>query len=90
MGDQSVDARLARIEEKIDGLDRLLTARCAGCHTRIGALEKSCLRQGERLGKLEAVEQQRRGGKGVLLTLGAGLSAVLGALGALTAKLLDR
>jgi hypothetical protein len=89
MGDQSVDARLARIEEKIDGLDKLLTARCAGCHTRIGALEKSCLRQGERLGKLEALEHQRRGGKGVLLALGAVISATLGAVGVLMAKILD-
>ena len=73
---ESTEARLARIEEKIDGLDKRLAERMHGYLGRIEALEESSIRQGVRLGKLEQAEHHRRGGLAVMAAIWAGAGAV--------------
>ena len=80
---ESTEARLARIEEKIDGLDKRLAERMHGYLGRIEALEESSIRQGKRIGQLEQAEQQRKGGVAVMAAIFAGA----GALGAWAAKI---
>lgn len=63
----TTEERLARIEEKLDGLDARLQERCSGYLGRIQVLEKSMLRQGERIGRLEAETYHAKGGRAALL-----------------------
>lgn len=76
---ESAEVRLARIEEKIDGLEKRLAERFFGYLGRIEALEESSVRQGKRIGRLERADEQRRGGLAVMAAIWAGA----GALGAL-------
>ena len=81
----SFDARMARIEEKLDGMDKRLAERCNSNIGRIDSLEKSVVRLGERVGKLEAKGYRQEGGwmaVGKILAVGA-------ALGGLIVKLLE-
>lgn len=82
---ESSDARLARIEEKLDGLDKRLIERCATSAARLTTLEKSINKQGERLGRLEGESQHAKGGKAAILALLAGG----GVVGGLLVKLLE-
>lgn len=82
---ESQDARLARIEEKLDGLDKRLAERCGSNVGRIESLEKSVVRLGERVGKIEAAGYRQEGGFiaiSKILVIGA-------ALGGLIVKLLE-
>lgn len=76
-----LETSMARLEAKFDAqkelLDRLLGAQDA----RLSAVERSQARQGERIGALEAAEQQRKGATAVLAT-------AAGFAGALIAKFL--
>ena len=82
---ESQDARLARIEEKLDGLDKRLAERWHSNAGRIESLEKSVVRLGERVGKLEAIGHRQEGGfLAISKTLAAGA-----ALGGLLVKLLE-
>ena len=72
--------RLARIEEKIDGLGLRFGERLATVEARISGLEKSSERRGERLGRLEAAEERRRGGFAVLAIIWAAAAAIGGML----------
>ena len=83
---ESTEARLARIEEKIDGLDKRLAGRMHGYLGRIEALEESSIRQGKRIGLLEQAEQQRKGGLAVMTAIWAGA----GAIGAMAARFFER
>ena len=82
---ESQDARLARIEEKLDGLDKRLAERCNSNVGRIESLEKSVVRLGERVGKLEAKGHRQDGG---ILAISKTLAAVA-AQGGLLVKLLE-
>lgn len=73
---ESPEARLARIEEKIDGLDKRLAERFFAYLGRIEALEESAARRDERLGRLERADEQRRGGLAVMAAIWAGAGAV--------------
>lgn len=75
---ESTEARLARIEEKIDGLDKRLAERMHGYLGRIEALEESSIRQGVRIGRLERQEEHRRGGLAVMAAVWAGAGVVGG------------
>lgn len=75
---ESAEAKLARIEEKIDGLDKRLAERCQGSLGRILSLEKGQKHQGERIGRLEAADNKRKGAYAVLLAL-AGAAGAAGA-----------
>lgn len=86
---ESFDARLARIEEKLDGLAVRVGERCAGNNARIEAHDKSLIRFGERLGRLEAEREQRKGGKAAI-TLLVVVGAALGGLGAKLVEWLGR
>ncbi len=77
---ESQDARLARIEEKLDAMDKRLHERCAVSGERMRIFEKSIGNFGERLGKVEAVMQQVKGGKAVVMAMLAGAGAVGGLL----------
>ncbi len=82
---ESQDARLARIEEKLDGLDKRLAERCGSNVGRIESLEKSVVRLGERVGKIEADGHRQQGGFiaiSKILIIGA-------ALGGLIVKILE-
>ena len=82
---ESQDARLARIEEKLDGLDQRLADRWHSNLGRIESLEKSAVRLGERVGNLEAKGHRHDGGVlAISKTLAAGA-----ALGGLLVKLLE-
>ena len=72
--------RLARIEEKIDGLGLRCGERLATVEARISGLEKSSERRGERLGKLEAAEERRKGGFAVLAIIWTAAAAIGGML----------
>ncbi len=72
--------RLARIEEKIDGLGLRFGERLATVEARISGLEKSSERRGERLGKLEAAEERRKGGFAVLAIIWTAAAAIGGML----------
>ena len=82
---ESQDIRLARIEEKLDALDKRLAERCNGSIGRIEGLEKSVARFGERIGKLEAASHRQEGG---FLAVSK-ILAVGAALGGLLVKLLE-
>ena len=82
---ESFDARMARIEEKIDALDKRLSERCNGSMGRIESLEKSVIRLGERVGKMEAFGHRQEGG---ILAISK-ILAVGVALGGLFVKLLE-
>ena len=88
---ESADVRLSRLEEKIDGMNTLLeekfdglncrlSERCSGHLGRIESLEKTTVRFGERIGKLEADQNRQKGGKAVImgmLTAGAAAGGLL-------------
>ena len=70
--------RLARIEEKIDSLGLRFGERLATVEARLHGLEKSSERRGERLGKLEAAEERRKGGIAVMAVVWAAAAAIGG------------
>ena len=77
---ESQDIRLARIEEKLDGLDKRLSERCNGNVGRIDSLEKSIARLGERVGRLETKGHIQEGGflaVSKILAVGAALGGLL-------------
>ena len=78
--DKEIYERLARIEEKIDGLGLRFGERLATVETRLHGLEKSSERRGERLGKLEAAEERRKGGLAVMAVVWAAAAALGGAI----------
>lgn len=82
--DKEIYERLARIEEKIDGLGLRFGERLATVEARLHGLEKSSERRGERLGKLEAAEERRKGGFAVMACAWAAAATV----GGLVAKFL--
>lgn len=84
MTNEPIEARMARMEEKIDALTNHMGERCGVSVGRIGALEKSTIRQGERLGKLELAEERRKGGMAVMMALWA----AAGTLGAVVSRFL--
>jgi len=79
--DKEIYERLARIEEKIDGLGLRFGERLATVEARLNGLEKSSERRGERLGKLEAAEERRKGGIAVMAVIW-GLAAAIGGMAA--------
>ncbi|GHV50902.1 hypothetical protein FACS1894168_2610 [Deltaproteobacteria bacterium] len=76
--DKEIYERLARIEEKIDGLGLRFGERLATVEARLHGLEKSSERRGERLGKLEAAEERRKGGFAVMAMVWAAAAAIGG------------
>jgi hypothetical protein len=70
--------RLARIEEKIDSLGLRFGERLATVEARLNSLEKSSERRGERLGKLEAAEERRKGGFAVMAVIWTAAAAIGG------------
>ncbi|WP_298034739.1 hypothetical protein [uncultured Desulfovibrio sp.] len=82
--DKEIYERLARIEEKIDGLGLRFGERLATVEARLHSLEKSSERRGERLGKLEAAEERRKGGFAAMAFVWAAAATV----GGLVAKFL--
>lgn len=87
----STETRLARLEAKVDGmqesmaqhfssLERCLSERCVTHLGRIEALEKGAIRAGERIGKLEAENYRRKGGKTMLAAIVAAASAAGGVI----------
>ncbi|MDL2279075.1 hypothetical protein LJC15_00225 [Desulfovibrio sp. OttesenSCG-928-G11] len=86
---ESTEARLARIEEKLDGIFARLSERCGGNVARLNSHEKSINRFGERLGKLEADQHQRKGGKAAVIGLLTG-GGVLGGLAVKVAEFLGK
>jgi len=76
--DREIYERLARIEEKIDGLGQRFGERLATMEARLNGLEKSSERRGERLGKLEAAEERRKGGFAVMAFAWAAAATVGG------------
>jgi hypothetical protein len=76
--DKEIYERLARIEEKIDGLGLRFGERLATVEARLHGLEKSSERRGERLGKLEAAEERRKGGIAVMAMVWAAAAAIGG------------
>ena len=76
--DKEIYERLARIEEKIDGLGLRFGERLATVEARLNGLEKSSERRGERLGKLEAAEERRKGGVAVMAMVWAAAAAIGG------------
>lgn len=85
VSNESQDARLARMEEKMDAMQRQLVERCAASGERMRQLEKSISNFGERMGKVEAVIQQINGGKAVIMAM----LAVAGAIGGLLVKFFE-
>lgn len=81
---ESADAKLARIEEKIDGLDKRLAERCSGYLGRIQSLEKGQVDQGKRIGTLEAADNKRKGAWAAMM----GIAGAAGALGGAVVKFL--
>lgn len=78
--DKEIYERLARIEEKIDSLGLRFGERLATVEARLNALEKSSERRGERLGKLEAAEERRKGGLAVMAVVWAAAAALGGVI----------
>jgi hypothetical protein len=76
--DKEIYERLARIEEKIDGLGQRFGERLATVEARLHGLEKSSERRGERLGKLEAAEERRKGGFAVMAMVWVAAAAIGG------------
>lgn len=68
---------LARIEEKLDAQNALMSERLGGINARLDSLTRSSARQGERIGKLEAAEEHR---SGQLKVLGGILTVACGAV----------
>ena len=79
------EARLARIEEKLDGLFQRLSERSSSNTTRLDGHDKTIARFGERIGKLEAEHERHKGGKAVVI----GLLSGGGIAGGLLVKVLE-
>ena len=71
---------LARIEEQLDAQNALMSERLGGINARLDVLTASSARQGERIGRLEAAEEHRRGQLKILggiLTIACGAVSVV-------------
>ncbi len=86
MTEESMEVHLARIEEKLDALDKRLLERCAISGARLSALEQSIIKQGERIGRLEAENHRIGGGKAAIMAMLTGA----GVVGGLLAKLFEQ
>jgi hypothetical protein len=77
-----MDAFQVEIRERLTRIEARLEERCANSFARLDSLEKSTIRQGERIGKLEAHDSRRKGAMAVV----AVLTASVGAIGAAAVK----
>ena len=81
---------LARIEEKLDAQNQVYAERFGIQNAEIQALKESRDKHGERMGKLEAAEEQRRGERKVFAGVMAVVGAIFGFVGSLILKLIGQ
>jgi len=79
---------LARIEEKLDAQNALMSERLGGINARLDVLTVSSARQGERIGRLEAAEEQRRGERKIFTGFMTIMGTICGVIGSLVIRLL--